>query len=106
MAVAITRESLVNCLMANANAPDDIDWDEAARMELEPDAIHESDSGYYFDCPECGSPATIDNIIEEGRCNGYLNEQVEGIDFEVENVSCSARLQLEMAYTSDPESGT
>ena len=92
--------------MANANAPDDVDWDEAARMELEPDAIHESDSGYYFDCPECGSPATIDNIIEEGRCNGYLNEQVEGIDFEVENVSCSARLRLEMAYTADSESET
>jgi len=92
--------------MANANAPDDIDWDEAARMELEPDSIHESRERYYFDCPGCGSPATVENIIEEGRCNGYLNEQVEGIDFEVENISCTARLQLELAYTSDPESET
>ncbi|WP_276300409.1 hypothetical protein [Halorussus lipolyticus] len=89
--------------MANANAPDDVDWEEAARMELEPDAIHESDSGYYFDCPECGSPATVENIIEERRCNGYLNEQVEGIDFDVENVTCTALLQLELAYTSDSE---
>jgi len=87
--------------MANANAPDDGDWDDAARMELEPDAIHESESGYYFDCPECGSPATVENIIEEGRCNAYLNEQIESVGFDVENVSCSARLQLELAYTSD-----
>lgn len=84
-----------------ANESEDVDWDEAARMELEPDAIHEGESGYYFDCPECGSPATIENIIERGRCNGYLNEQVEGIDFDVENVSCTAVLRLEMAYTSD-----
>lgn len=81
----------------------DIDWDEAARMELKSDALHESRDGYYFDCPECGSPATIDNIIEHGRCNGYLDEQVEGIDFDVENKSCSAVLRLEMAYTSAPE---
>ncbi|WP_198661984.1 hypothetical protein [Halorussus litoreus] len=84
----------------------DIDWESAVRMELEPDAIHEARDGYYFDCPECGSPATIDNIIEEGRCNGYLNEQVEGIDFEVENVSCTAVLRLEMAYTSGSEPET
>ncbi|PSP55876.1 hypothetical protein BRC82_03910 [Halobacteriales archaeon QS_1_67_19] len=72
-------------------------------MELKSDALHESRDGYYFDCPECGSPATIDNIIEHGRCNGYLDEQVEGIDFDVENKSCSAVLRLEMAYTSAPE---
>jgi len=86
--------------------PVDIDWESAARMELDPDTLHESDGGNYFDCPECGSPATVDNIVEEGRCNGYLNEQVEGIDFDVENVSCSAVLQLEMAYTSEPETET
>ncbi|WP_210424991.1 hypothetical protein [Halorussus halobius] len=84
--------------------PAEVDWEEAVRMELEPDAIHESRDGYYFDCPECGSPATIDNIIEERRCNGYLNEQVEGIDFDVENVSCSAVLRLELAYSAGPES--
>ncbi len=84
----------------------DLDWENAARMELDKDALHESESGYYFDCPGCGSPATVENIIEEGRCNGYLDEQVEGIDFEVENISCSAVLQLELAYTADPESET
>ena len=86
--------------------PVDIDWANAARMELNPDALHESDSGYFLDCPECGSPATVENIVEHGRCNGYLDEQVEGVDFDVENVSCSAVLQLELAYTSDPESET
>jgi len=84
--------------------PAEVDWEEAARMELEPDAIHGSREGYYFDCPECGSPATVDNIIEEHRCNGYLNEQVEGIDVDVENVSCSAVLRLELAYSAEPES--
>lgn len=83
--------------------PADIDWEEAARTELDPDTLHESKDGYYFDCPECGSPATIQNLIQHGRCNGYLNEQVEGIDFEVENISCSAVLRLEMAYTAAPE---
>ena len=92
--------------MADDVEPADIDWENAARMELEPDAIHESDSGYYFDCPECGSPATIENIIEEGRCNGYLNEEIESIGFDVENVSCSAILRLEMAYTAAPETET
>ncbi|NEU57417.1 hypothetical protein [Halorussus sp. MSC15.2] len=92
--------------MADDNELADIDWEQAARMELEPDAIHESRDGYYFDCPECGSPATIENIIEHGRCNGYLDEQVEGIDFDVENKSCSAVLRLEMAYTAEPESET
>ena len=82
-----------------ANEPDD----GAARTILDPDAIHESRTGYYFDCPECGSPATIQNIIEHERCNGYLNEQVEGIDFDVEDVDCTARLRLELAYTSDPD---
>jgi hypothetical protein len=87
----------------SADDPVDFDWENAARMELGPDAVHESEEGYYLDCPECGSPATIDNIIEEGRCNGYLNEQVEGIDFEVEQMSCSAVLQFELAYTAEPE---
>jgi len=81
----------------------DTDWEAAARMELEPDALHESESGYYFDCPECGSPATVENLVQHGRCNGYLDEQVEGLDFDVSNVSCTARLRLELAYTSDAE---
>lgn len=83
---------------------EDTNWEEAARMDLDPDALHESKDGFYLDCPECGSPATIENIVWHGRCNGYLDEQVEGVDFEVENISCSAKLRLELAYTSDPES--
>ncbi|USZ68979.1 hypothetical protein NGM10_04385 [Halorussus salilacus] len=90
--------------MADDAEPADIDWDEAVRMELDPDTMHETKSGYYFDCPECGSPATIENIVQHGRCNGYLDEQVEGIDFEVENISCSAVLRLELAYTAESES--
>jgi hypothetical protein len=88
----------------SADDPVDIDWGSAARMELNPDALHESEHGYYLDCPECGSPATVENVIEHGRCNGYLNEQVEGVDFDVGNVSCTAVLRLELAYTSDSES--
>jgi hypothetical protein len=86
--------------------PADIDWENAARMELDPDTLHETAEGYYFDCPECGSPATVENIVKQSRCNGYLNEPVEGVDVDVENVSCSARLQLELAYTADPDSET
>lgn len=92
--------------MADDTDSADVDWEEAAHMELDPDTLHESRSGYYLDCPECGSPATIENVVQHGRCNAYLGEQVEGVDFEVENISCTARLQLELAYTSDTEDGT
>ncbi|WP_132057496.1 hypothetical protein [Halorussus amylolyticus] len=81
----------------------DMDWEEAARMELGPDTLHESQGSHYLDCPECGSPATIENVVQHGRCNGYLDEQVEGVDFDVEKISCTARLRLELAYTSDSE---
>ncbi len=90
----------------SADDPVDFDWEDAARMELNADTVHENEDSPYLDCPECGSPATVENIIEEGRCNAYLNEQIESVGFDVENVSCSARLQLELAYTADPESET
>ncbi|WP_225741160.1 hypothetical protein [Halorussus halophilus] len=75
--------------------------EEFARMELEPDAWHETEAGYYLDCPECGSPATLDNVIEKGRCNAYLGDQRDWMEVDVSDLSCTAKLRLELAYTSD-----
>lgn len=72
-----------------------------ARMELEPDAWHETEEGYYLDCPQCGSPTSIDNIVEHGRCNAYLGDQRDWMDIDVSDLSCTAKLSLELAYTSD-----
>ncbi|MHC3437536.1 hypothetical protein ACYJ1Y_05380 [Natrialbaceae archaeon A-gly3] len=76
---------------------------DAARMELEPDAFHQDDKGYYVDCPECGSAATITNVIEHGRCNGYLDQEREETDVdEAEtDLECTAQLSLELVYDSE-----
>lgn len=74
-----------------------------ARMDLESDALHESDSGYYLDCPECGSSVTLHQIIEEGRCSGYLDAdvtEVEGDDEELQDPACTAELSLELIWES------
>jgi len=72
---------------------------QAARMELEPDAFHDGEEGYYIDCPECGSPAYIDTVIQEGRCQGYLGDAAasENVDHEP---SCTAELTLELVWQS------
>ncbi len=68
-------------------------------MELEPDAFHEGDEGFYVDCPECGSPAYLTDVIEKGRCRGYLGdpETTENVDQEP---TCSAELTLELVWES------
>ena len=75
---------------------------QAARMELEADTWHQTDGGvYYLDCPECGSPATLPNIIAHGRCTTYLDEN-ETVSTDAERL-CTAKLSLELVYQSDTE---
>lgn len=76
---------------------------DAARMELDADAWHQDEDGnYYIDCPECGSAATISNIVNHGRCNGYLDERESDTELDEAEMSCTAQLSLELVYTSDP----
>ena len=74
---------------------------DAARMELESDAFHQDDEGYYVDCPECGSAASISNVIEHGRCNGYLDQRREETDLDEQAMDCTAMLSLELVYDSE-----
>jgi len=74
-----------------------------ARMELEPDALHERESGYFLDCPECGSSVSLTQIIEEGRCTGYLDAdvtEVEGEAEELQDPACTAVLSLDLVWES------
>lgn len=74
----------------------------AARMELTPDAFHEGDDGVYLDCPECGSPAYVMEIVETGRCTGYLGEDVDEENAEDVGGFCTAKLSLELVWTDEP----
>lgn len=79
-------------------SPEDSD---AARMLLEPDAIHEDDEGYALDCPECGSRVSLVQIVEEGRCDGYLEgDKSEVVDEgqQLKESQCSAELSLELVW--------
>ena len=77
---------------------------DAARMDLEPDAWHQTDEGnYYIDCPECGSPATLMNVVGHGRCNGYLDDRKRETEIDETATSCTAKLSLELVYSSDPD---
>jgi len=72
-------------------------------MELEPDALHEDETGYYLDCPECGASVTLPQILDEGRCSGYLDAdvtEVEGDDEELKDPACTAVLSLELVWQS------
>jgi hypothetical protein len=78
--------------------------DEAAYTELEPDAWHQTEDGRYsVDCPECGSEATLMNIVEHGRCNGYLSKHDEDVELDTQPMDCTAKLWFELGYVSDPE---
>lgn len=78
------------------------DPNDAARMELEADAWHETDDGeYYLDCPECGSAATLENIFTHGRCNGYLDRPEGETEVDETAMDCTARLSIELVYDSD-----
>lgn len=79
------------------SAPDESD---AARMVLEPDAVHKGDEEPYLDCPQCGSQVSFTQIIEEGHCTGYL--EGEGTEVEdgeqLEGPGCTADLSLELVW--------
>lgn len=78
--------------------------DEAAYTELEPDAWHQNDQGNYsIDCPECGSEATLMNVVKHGRCNGYLSKHDEDVDLDTQPMDCTAKLWFELGYVSDPD---
>jgi hypothetical protein len=78
----------------SGDAPDGV------RMALEPDALHEGEEEPYLDCPECGSPATITGIIEEGRCTGYLDSEVTEVEDgeQLQDPACTAKLSLELVW--------
>ncbi|WP_121744163.1 hypothetical protein [Natronorubrum halophilum] len=78
--------------------------EDAAYTELTPDSWHQNDDGnYYIDCPECGSAATLMNVVAHGRCNGYLNQQEGETELDEEAFDCTAKLWFELGYTSEPE---
>ncbi|MFC6719696.1 hypothetical protein ACFQGT_13085 [Natrialbaceae archaeon GCM10025810] len=78
--------------------------EDAAYTELTPDAWHQDDEGnYYIDCPECGSAATLMNVVTHGRCNGYLNQREEETEVDEEAMDCTAKLWFELGYVSDPD---
>ena len=80
------------------------DHGDAARMELTPDALHQTDEGaYYVDCPECGSAASLSNVLTHGRCNGYLDQREAETDLDERAMSCTAKLWFELGYASDPD---
>ena len=80
------------------SSPDESD---AARMMLEPDAVHEEDEGPSIDCPQCGATITIVSIIEEGRCTGRLDgdmAEAESGDEQLQEGGCGAELSLELVW--------
>lgn len=73
--------------------------DDGARMVLEPDALHESEEALWIECPSCGSPATIDQIVEHGRCSNYLDAEVsESGGQQLQDVECDAKFSLELVW--------
>jgi hypothetical protein len=78
--------------------------EEAAYTELEPDAWHQTEKGQYsVDCPECGSEATLMNVVEHGRCNGYLSKHDDNVELDTQPMDCTAMLWFELGYVSDPD---
>jgi len=84
------------------DTPTDTSEAEAARTELDADALHEGTEGVYLDCPECGSPAYLDDIITIGRCTGYQGESVDEENAEAVGEFCTAKLSLELVYRGAP----
>lgn len=85
------------------NAPETDEQRDGARLELTPDTIHEEDDGQFLDCPACGSPASITQIIERGRCTGSLdaeNTETYDDDQELQEQGCTAALSLELVWES------
>ncbi|MFC4540857.1 hypothetical protein ACFO5R_02805 [Halosolutus amylolyticus] len=80
--------------------------EDAAYTELTPDSWHQNDEGtYYIDCPECGSAATLMNVVKHGRCNAYLDQQADETELDEAAMDCTAKLWFELGYVSDPDPG-
>ncbi|SDK98136.1 hypothetical protein [Natronorubrum texcoconense] len=78
--------------------------EDVAFTELTPDSWHQNDEGnYYLDCPECGSAASLMTIVKHGRCNGYMDQQEGDTELDEAELDCTAKLRLELGYTSDPD---
>ena len=78
--------------------------DRVARMVLEPDAWYEDEAGRYtVDCPNCGAPARLTEVIEHGRCSAGLGDPEEHGDLESDPGPCEAILWFALGYTSDPD---
>lgn len=80
---------------------DDFDYSEAARMQLTPDDLHEAEGGLALDCPECGSIATVQQIVDEGRCSARLEAEETEVLSHDEEMPCTARLSLELVWASE-----
>ncbi|MFD1513827.1 hypothetical protein [Halomarina rubra] len=73
---------------------------EGARMALEPDALHEDEDGHWLECPRCGSPAYVVEILQEGHCRGFQDE-TEARDDTDREVGCDATLGLELVWDEE-----
>jgi len=65
--------------------------------------LHEGDSRVepYFDCPSCSAPATVTQVVEEGRCSGALDAEVAesyADDTALRDTGCRAKPALEMVW--------
>jgi hypothetical protein len=71
-------------------------------MLIEPDAIHEGEDGIYLDCPQCGSNASIEQIVTRGHCSGHVNSEVKDAvdDANLQGDGCTAELALELVWES------
>ncbi|WP_206425124.1 hypothetical protein [Halosimplex salinum] len=79
---------------------DSDDAPSGARMMLDPDTIHERPGELALDCPACGSTASIQQIVEEGHCSGYVEDDemdAQGGD-QVRSGGCTAELSLELVW--------
>lgn len=84
-----------------ADTPPEEPIADGARMELEPDAVHETESGVFLDCPKCGSNISIVQVVSEGRCTGNLDDEVaETEDDTTLQEGCNAELSLELIWES------
>lgn len=78
--------------------------DRVARMVLEPDAWYEdADSGEYtVDCPNCGAPASLTDVIEHGRCSAGVGTADGQGELAADTMDCDAVLWFSLGYTTDP----
>ena len=80
---------------------EDSDPDEGARMKVEPNTVHETDDGIFLDCPQCGSNVSFVQLVNQGRCTGYLEEEITEAPADTEQQEgCDAELTLELVWHS------